>query len=83
MSVTGVVTATAIVGGVGLFIGLFLGLAAIKFKVEVDEKEEAVLGALPGNNCGVFRVVPVWLRLSRRAKRRSMPVRWAASRWER
>ncbi len=52
MSVTGVVTATAIVGGVGLFIGLFLGLAAIKFKVEVDEKEEAVLGALPGNNCG-------------------------------
>lgn len=52
MSVTGVVTATAIVGGVGLFIGLFLGLAAIKFKVEVDEREEAVLNALPGNNCG-------------------------------
>ena len=48
----GVLTATAIVGGVGLFIGLFLGVAAIKFKVEVDEKEEAVLGALPGNNCG-------------------------------
>ena len=42
MSVAGVVTATAIVGGVGLFIGLFLGLAAIKFKVEVDEKEEAL-----------------------------------------
>ena len=52
MSVAGVVTATAIGGGVGLFIGLFLGLAAIKFKVEVDEKEEAVLAALPGNNCG-------------------------------
>jgi len=52
MSVTGVLTATAIVGGVGLFIGVFLGLAAIKFKVEVDEKEEAVLNALPGNNCG-------------------------------
>ena len=48
----GVLTATAIVGGVGLFIGLFLGVAAIKFKVEVDEKEEAVLNALPGNNCG-------------------------------
>ena len=52
MSITGVLTATAIVGGVGLFVGLFLGLAAIKFKVEVDEKEEAVLAALPGNNCG-------------------------------
>lgn len=52
MNVTGVLIATAIVGGVGLFVGLFLGIAAIKFKVEVDEKEEAVLGALPGNNCG-------------------------------
>ena len=49
---TGIITATAIVGAVGLFIGLFLGVAAIKFKVEVDEKEEAVLAALPGNNCG-------------------------------
>lgn len=44
--------ATLIVGAVGLFIGLFLGIAGIKFKVEVDEKEEAVLGVLPGNNCG-------------------------------
>ena len=52
MSVTGIVTATAVVGAVGLLIGLFLGVAAIKFKVEVDEKEEAVLGVLPGNNCG-------------------------------
>ena len=50
--IIGVITATAIVGGVGLFIGLFLGVAAIKFKVEVDEREEAVLNALPGNNCG-------------------------------
>lgn len=48
----GIVTATIIVGVVGLFIGLFLGIAAIKFKVEVDPKEEAVLAVLPGNNCG-------------------------------
>ena len=48
----GILIATAIVGGVGLFIGLFLGGAAILFKVEVNEKEEAVLAALPGNNCG-------------------------------
>ena len=52
MSVSGILIATAVVGAVGLFIGLFLGAAAIKFKVEVDEKEEAVLAALPGNNCG-------------------------------
>ncbi|NBJ91961.1 RnfABCDGE type electron transport complex subunit B [Parablautia muri] len=52
MNITGVLLAVVVVGGVGLFIGLFLGIAAIKFKVEVDEKEEAVLAALPGNNCG-------------------------------
>lgn len=48
----GVLTAVAVVGGVGLFIGVFLGIAAIRFRVEVDEKEEAILAALPGNNCG-------------------------------
>lgn len=52
MSITGILTATLIIGAIGLFIGLFLGVAAIKFKVQVDEKEEAVLAALPGNNCG-------------------------------
>ncbi len=52
MNITAVLISTAIIGGLGLFIGLFLGLAAIKFKVEVDEREEAVLDALPGNNCG-------------------------------
>lgn len=52
MSITGILIATAIVAGIGILIGLFLGAAAIKFKVEVDEKEEAVLAALPGNNCG-------------------------------
>ena len=52
MNFTGILIAAALVGGVGLFIGLFLGIAGIKFYVEVDEKEEAVLGALPGNNCG-------------------------------
>ena len=52
MSMTGILMATLTVGAVGLFVGLFLGVAGIKFKVEVDEKEEAVLGVLPGNNCG-------------------------------
>lgn len=50
--VSGVLVATAVVGAVGLFIGLFLGAAGMKFKVDVDEKEEAVLAVLPGNNCG-------------------------------
>lgn len=52
MNITGVLLAVGVVAGVGLFIGLFLGVAAIWFKVDVDEKEEAVLAALPGNNCG-------------------------------
>lgn len=52
MSVTGIITATVVVGAVGIFVGLFLGIAGIRFKVKVDEKEEAVLAALPGNNCG-------------------------------
>ena len=49
---SGIIIAMLVVGGVGLFIGLFLGVAAIKFKVQVDEKEVAVLECLPGNNCG-------------------------------
>ena len=52
MSVTGIIIAAVIVGGTGLFIGVFLGVAGKKFAVEVDEREEAILGVLPGNNCG-------------------------------
>ena len=49
---TGIILAALIVGGTGLFIGLFLGFAGTKFAVEVDEREEAITGVLPGNNCG-------------------------------
>ena len=52
MNITGILIATVLVGAVGLFVGLFLGVAGIKFKVEVDEREEAILGVLPGNICG-------------------------------
>lgn len=48
----GIVIAALLVGGTGLFIGLFLGVAGVKFAVEVDEKEVAVREVLPGNNCG-------------------------------
>lgn len=49
---TGILIAAAIVGGVGLFIGIFLGFSGKAFAVEVDEREEAILEVLPGNNCG-------------------------------
>jgi len=52
MNTTGIIIAIAIVGGVGIFIGIFLSIAAKAFYVEVDENEVAVLEALPGNNCG-------------------------------
>ena len=50
--ITGILIAAGIVGAIGIFIGLFLGVAGIKFKVEVDPREEAILGVLPGNNGG-------------------------------
>ncbi len=51
-SFEGVVVATAIVAGVGLFIGLFLGFAAKTFAVAQDEREILVRELLPGANCG-------------------------------
>lgn len=47
-----VLKAAAMVGAVGVFVGLFLGVASVWFKIKVNEKEEAVLKLLPGNNCG-------------------------------
>ncbi len=52
MTITAIILAAVVVGGTGLFIGVFLGIAGKKFAVEVDEREEAILGVLPGNNCG-------------------------------
>ena len=52
MSITGILLAAAIVGGTGLFIGVFLGISGKKFAVETDERWEAIVDALPGNNCG-------------------------------
>ena len=52
MSVSAIILAAVVVGGTGIVIGIILGIAGEKFKVEVDPKEEEVLAALPGNNCG-------------------------------
>ena len=48
----GMITATLVVGLVGLVIGVSLVAAGKKFYVEVDERESEVRACLPGNNCG-------------------------------
>lgn len=50
--IQGVIIATILIGCVGLFVGIFLGVAGISFAVETDPREEQVLSELPGNNCG-------------------------------
>ncbi len=52
MSITAILIAALVVGGTGLFIGIFLGVAGKKLAVEVDPREEAINDVLPGNNCG-------------------------------
>ncbi len=52
MSIQAIIIAGLAVGGTGILIGFFLGFFGEKFKVEVDEREEAILEVLPGNNCG-------------------------------
>ena len=49
---TEIMVAVAVVAGVGIVIGVLLGVAGEKFKVEIDPKEIAVRELLPGNNCG-------------------------------
>lgn len=48
----GIIIAAIVVGITGVLIGLLLGVAGEKFKVEVDQKEIQVRELLPGNNCG-------------------------------
>ena len=52
MSIMGIIIAAAVVGAVGLVIGVLRGVAGEKWKVEGDEKEILVRNELPGNNCG-------------------------------
>ena len=48
----GIIVAALMIGGVGLFVAIFLGSASKAFAVPVDEKEEAIKEVLPGANCG-------------------------------
>ncbi|NTV79332.1 MAG: RnfABCDGE type electron transport complex subunit B, partial [Clostridiales bacterium] len=52
MNITEILIATGMIAAVGLIIGLFLGVASMKFEVEKNEMEEKILGILPGYNCG-------------------------------
>lgn len=47
-----ILIATAVVGAIGLVVGVLLIFVSKKFEVEVDVKEQAVREYLPGNNCG-------------------------------
>ncbi len=48
----GLLMAAGVIGAIGIIIGVLLGIASEKFKVEVDEREILVRAELPGNNCG-------------------------------
>ncbi len=52
MNITGIMIAVALLAGCGLIISILLSIAAGRFAVTVNKKEEDVLAALPGNNCG-------------------------------
>ena len=67
MNITAVIIAAVIVGGTGLFIGVFLGLAGKKFAVEVDEREEAMAVDMPD--------APALLQQLQREKRKLEAVR--------
>ena len=41
MNISAIIAATILVAAVGLFIGVFLGVAGKKFAVEVDENSSA------------------------------------------
>ncbi len=52
MNVTAVLIAVGIVGGVGLLISIFLSVFGNIFAVPTNPQLDAVIEALPGNNCG-------------------------------
>lgn len=47
-----IIVPALILGVTGLIMGLFLAFASKKFEVEVDPRVEALMGVLPGVNCG-------------------------------
>jgi len=52
MDTTLILGATSALGGAGLILGVGLSYASKKFHVDIDERIETILDALPGTNCG-------------------------------
>lgn len=52
MNIGGVILAAVVIGITGLVVSLLLGVAGVKFAVEVDERVTQVRELLPSNNCG-------------------------------
>lgn len=52
MNLQSILISASVVAGCGLVISVFLSIFAKRFAVSVNKTEEAVLAALPGNNCG-------------------------------
>ena len=52
MNITAIMISVLCIGGVGLFIGIFLGIAGNHFRVDTDPREDEILSVLPGINCG-------------------------------
>lgn len=52
MSISAILTSTAILGGVGLVFGSLIALAHRKLRVWEDPRLDGVTGLLPGSNCG-------------------------------
>ena len=78
MNMTGIIIAAAVVGIVGIVIGVLLGIASEKFKVEVDEKEILVRAELPA--AAVTQAVTLLQKQLQRARQRLTSVRSAALR---
>ena len=72
--VTGIIIAAAVVGILGILIGVFLGIASEKFKVEVDEKEILVATSCPATTAvaaGTPQAVTHWQKGNRSRPRRT------------
>ena len=52
MNVTTIIISVVVLSLLGLFLGLFLGISAKRLAIKSDPREEKVLEALPGANCG-------------------------------
>ena len=48
----GILTAAAVVAGIGLFLGIGLSVASVLLKTKINETEQKLLEILPGANCG-------------------------------